>query len=57
MPTYEYVCEKCDHRFDIFQSIKDDALKVCPQDKCGLKKWGKGRGGRVFRCDTWKNAA
>lgn len=43
MPTYEYVCEKCDHHFDIFQSIKDEALKVCPQDKCGLKKWGKGK--------------
>jgi putative FmdB family regulatory protein len=43
MPTYEYVCEKCDHHFDIFQSIKDDALKVCPKEKCGLKKWGKGK--------------
>jgi putative FmdB family regulatory protein len=43
MPTYEYVCQKCDHRFDLFQSIKDDALKVCPKDKCGLKKWGKGK--------------
>jgi putative FmdB family regulatory protein len=43
MPTYEYVCEKCDHHFDIFQSIKDDALKTCPLEKCGLKKWGKGK--------------
>jgi putative FmdB family regulatory protein len=43
MPTYEYVCEKCDHKFDIIQSIKDDALKTCPQEKCGMKKWGKGK--------------
>ena len=35
MPTYEYVCEKCDHTFDIFQSMKDDALTVCPKEQCG----------------------
>ena len=43
MPTYEYICGKCDHRFDLFQSIKDQPISTCPQDKCGLKKWGKGR--------------
>ena len=43
MPTYEYICEKCDHQFDVFQSIKDNALTTCPQDKCGMKKWGKGK--------------
>lgn len=43
MPTYEYICEKCDHQFDVFQSIKDSALKTCPQEKCGMKKWGKGK--------------
>ena len=42
MPTYEYVCEKCDHRFDFFQSIKDEPIKSCPKEKCGMKKWGKG---------------
>ena len=34
MPTYEYVCEKCDHEFEIFQSIKADSLTDCPKDKC-----------------------
>jgi putative FmdB family regulatory protein len=43
MPTYEYSCEKCDHQFDVVQSIKDKPLTVCPQDKCKLKKWGKGK--------------
>ena len=43
MPTYEYVCSKCDHHFEKLQSIKDDALKVCPKELCGLKKWGKGK--------------
>jgi putative FmdB family regulatory protein len=43
MPTYEYVCEKCDHRFDFFQSIKDEPVAVCPKEKCGMKKWGRGK--------------
>jgi putative FmdB family regulatory protein len=43
MPTYEYICEKCEHQFDVFQSIKDKPLTVCPKEKCRLKKWGKGK--------------
>lgn len=43
MPTYEYICEKCEHQFDQFQSIKDKPLTVCPEEKCKLKKWGKGK--------------
>jgi putative FmdB family regulatory protein len=33
MPTYEYECEGCGHRFDEFQSFKDEPLKKCPA--CG----------------------
>lgn len=43
MPTYEYACTKCGHQFEKFQSMKDDALKTCPADLCGQKKWGKGK--------------
>ena len=43
MPTYEYACTKCGHEFEIFQSMKDKPLTVCPKDKCKLQKWGKGR--------------
>jgi len=43
MPTYEYVCEKCGHQFEQTQSIKSDALKTCPKEKCGQKTWGKGK--------------
>src|SRR5437867_5388871 len=42
MPTYEYVCEKCDHRFEKVQSIVAKPLTICPEDLCRLKKWGKG---------------
>ena len=42
MPTYEYICTKCGHQFDLFQPIKDDAITVCPKDKCARKPWAKG---------------
>ena len=42
MPTYEYVCEKCDHEFELFQSIKVDALETCPKEVCKKKRWAKG---------------
>jgi putative FmdB family regulatory protein len=31
MPTYDYVCEACDHQFELFQSIKEDAKRKCPK--------------------------
>lgn len=43
MPTYEYECAKCKKDFEIFQSMKDDALTVCPKEKCRMKTWGKGK--------------
>jgi len=33
MPTYEYLCESCGHRFEKFQRMEDAAVRVCP--KCG----------------------
>ena len=36
MPTYDYVCDACDNQFELFQSIKEDAKKQCPE--CGKKK-------------------
>src|SRR5687767_5316417 len=57
MPTYEYRCEKCDHRFEFIQSMNDKPITVCPKELCGMKKWGKGRvkklisggGGLIFK--------
>jgi putative FmdB family regulatory protein len=31
MPTYEYRCRKCEHRFELFHSIKDDTPRRCPR--------------------------
>ncbi len=33
MPTYEYGCDGCGHRFESFQGITEDPVKVCPE--CG----------------------
>lgn len=43
MPTYGYVCAKCGHEFEKFQSMKDAALATCPKELCNLKRWGKGK--------------
>ncbi len=46
MPTYDYHCSACNEDMEIFQSIKDDPLTVCP--KCGKpelkRKIGTGAG-------------
>src|SRR5215469_13032717 len=31
MPTYEYQCKSCEHRFEIWQKMTDNALTVCPE--------------------------
>jgi putative FmdB family regulatory protein len=43
MPTYEYVCEKCGHRFEKVQPISAKALSICPEELCARKRWGKGK--------------
>ncbi|HEX3261688.1 MAG TPA: FmdB family zinc ribbon protein [Pseudonocardia sp.] len=35
MPTYQYACTECDHRFDAIQSFSDPSLTECPV--CGGK--------------------
>ncbi len=33
MPTYEYLCRTCSHRFETWQKMTDDPLTACPE--CG----------------------
>ena len=47
MPTYDYVCESCDHQFEVFQSMSAPRLTDCPQDGCPgpvRRKIGTGAG-------------
>jgi putative FmdB family regulatory protein len=43
MPTYEYVCEKCGHEFELVQSMSAPPLKTCTAEVCAQKKWGRGK--------------
>jgi putative FmdB family regulatory protein len=33
MPTYDYACSACGHRFEEFQSMSAEPLKKCPACK------------------------
>ena len=68
MPTYEYLCEACGHKFDELQSFKDPVLKDCPQ--CGQPQLRRlfGTGAAIlfkgsgfyetdYRSESYKNAA
>ena len=49
MPTYEYECTSCGHRFEKFQSITAAPVRRCPN--CGKKVkrlFGRG-GGLIFK--------
>ena len=49
MPTYEYECQRCAHRFDAFQSIKDEPLKRCPKCRGKLKRLVGTGAGIIFK--------
>ena len=36
MPTYDYVCQACEHQFELFQSITANPKRKCPE--CGRLK-------------------
>ena len=62
MPTYEYECKACGHKFEEIQSFSDEPLKKCPE--CKKKKLqrliGTGAGfifkGSGFYCNDYKAA-
>ena len=50
MPTYEYLCPKCDYAFEQFQSMNDAPLKKCPKcKKAGVKRLIGGGAGLIFK--------
>lgn len=38
MPTYQYACKECDHRFEAVQSFSDASLTECPECTGPLRK-------------------
>ena len=68
MPTYDYVCRDCKHKFEHFQSMTSKLLKKCPE--CGKMKLHRliGSGAGVifkgsgfyetdYRSDNYKSSA
>jgi putative FmdB family regulatory protein len=55
MPTYNYVCKKCDHAFEKMQRNVDDPLSNCPECKEDeLKKvFVAGSGGFQLKGKGW----
>jgi putative FmdB family regulatory protein len=38
VPTYQYACTNCDHRFEAVQAFSDASLTVCPECAGKLRK-------------------
>ena len=68
MPTYDYVCDACEHKFELFQSIKDDPIKKCPECKKNKLRRLIGAGAAImfkgsgfyqtdYRSDSYKKRA
>ena len=68
MPTYDYVCNACEHQWELFQSMKDNPVRKCPS--CGKLKAKRiiGSGAGIifkgsgfyqtdYRSDSYKKAA
>jgi putative FmdB family regulatory protein len=49
MPTYEYECRHCKHRFEEFQSINDRPLVRCPKCGKGVRRLFGGGLGIIFK--------
>jgi putative FmdB family regulatory protein len=68
MPTYEYICQACNHEFELFQQMSDAVKRKCPE--CGKLKLQRliGTGAGVifkgggfyetdYRSESYKKAA
>ncbi|HEY9054041.1 MAG TPA: FmdB family zinc ribbon protein [Rectinemataceae bacterium] len=49
MPTYEYECRICQHRFEKFQSISEDPLRECPACGGAVRRVIGGGSGIIFK--------
>lgn len=49
MPTYEYECGKCGHRFEMFHSMKAEPVKKCPKCRGKVQKLIGTGSGIIFK--------
>ena len=49
MPNYDYECNECGKRFEVFQSMNDPKLTECPHPECkGSVRRLLGTGGGII---------
>ena len=50
MPTYEYGCKACGHRFEELQRMSEEPIKVCPScEKESVERFVSGGAGLIFK--------
>jgi putative FmdB family regulatory protein len=49
MPTYEYECKSCDYCFEVFQSMSDAPVKICPECGKEVRRLIFGGAGIIFK--------
>src|SRR5438132_3409943 len=68
MPTYDYICDSCNHEFEAYESIKADPQTVCPECRAATLRRLIGTGAAIlfkgsgfyqtdYRSDSYKSAA
>jgi putative FmdB family regulatory protein len=49
MPTYEYECKSCSHNFEVFQSMSEAPIKICPECGGEVRRLIFGGAGVIFK--------
>ena len=57
MPAYEYLCQACDHRFDLRQKMSDPEVTVCPDCGGQVKRLISGGAGAIVKGGSSYQAA
>lgn len=68
MPTYDYECDACGHKFELFQQMSEDEKSKCPECKKNKLRRLFGTGAAImfkgsgfyetdYRSDSYKKAA
>jgi putative FmdB family regulatory protein len=49
VPTYDYECQRCDHRFEVFQTINEERKKRCPECNGKVRRLLGSGAGIIFK--------
>ena len=49
MPTYDYICKKCNQTFEYFQAMSDTPLENCPECQGKVRRLVSGGSGLIFK--------